>query len=167
MRYFFKNSPAGAAMFVRLGLERSLLISSGEPMRRTLLAVIAGFLVAALLAAAGDVIVQQIAPGALPEAGQPTTGWLFLALGYTALGGAAGGAVAAHLTPGREVRTALVLGITLLAVGLLVVIGRPGTAPLWYHGASLALVIPVALAGGRWRASRRRLMSGNISVGAR
>ena len=55
----------------------------------------------------------------------------------------------AALTAGRNKRAPLVLGVLLLALGLLKVVMSWPYVPLWYHVIFTAILLPMAVVGGR------------------
>jgi len=124
-------------------------------MGRPLVAILIGFVVASAIAVGADAAIRSLFPSALPSNGYPEAAWLSIVLVYVAIAAVVGGIVAAHLTPGRETQTGLELGGLMLVTGLAGAVARPHTAPLWYHVISLALVLPVTVAGARWRARLR------------
>ncbi|HMQ03790.1 MAG TPA: hypothetical protein PKD26_07730 [Pyrinomonadaceae bacterium] len=57
----------------------------------------------------------------------------------------------AAVVSGENQRAPLLLGILLLVFGLLVQISMWSLAPVWYHVIFLVLLVPMAVAGGRFK----------------
>lgn len=115
-------------------------------MLRFIGAVFAGFALWSVLWLAYNAGLRQLAllqaePGASMA---ETTPLLLLLLGSVAISLAAG-YVAAAILPARL--PVLVLGLLLLAAGILAQRQYWAIMPLWYHVAFLGLLIPVCLAG--------------------
>jgi hypothetical protein len=118
-------------------------------MLRSVLAVVAGFLVTTLLAVGADLALRALVPGAFsPDGRIERTSLLLLALAYGAASAVVGAYVTGRLAPSRPVTHALVLGAIALALGILASASRWDHAPAWYHLAALALTLPSAWAGG-------------------
>jgi peptidoglycan/LPS O-acetylase OafA/YrhL len=132
--------------------------SETKPSRRILRrigAVLAGFLVVAILDTSIDAILH--ATGVYPPLFQPmkTSLWL-LAIGYRTVDGITGGYVVARLAPDRPVAHALALGVigVLLSAGAVVATWSKGPefGPKWYPLTLVAIALPCALIGGLLRA---------------
>ena len=61
----------------------------------------------------------------------------------------------AALVSGENKRTPLVLGFVLLALGLLKVAMTWAYVPIWYHIIFTAMLLPIAIIGGKLRISKR------------
>ena len=121
-------------------------------MKRTVLAVAAGFVLIAALSFGTDAMVRAAWPGAFDAAGATTSvPMLLLSLAYVGVFATAGCYLTAALAPGRPMRHALILGALGLAFNVAGAAARWDTAPAWYHAAALALVLPYAWLGGRLR----------------
>src|SRR5262245_40234249 len=118
---------------------------------RSVGAVLAGFVVIAVVSIATDVGLH--AAGVYPPFGQPMSDALFLlATAYRVLYGVLGCYVAARLAPDRPMRHALALGIVgtgLGVAGAAASWGRgPEFGPAWYALAIVAIALPCAWLGG-------------------
>ncbi|MFO0725314.1 MAG: hypothetical protein U1E65_16140 [Myxococcota bacterium] len=118
-------------------------------------ALIAGFLVVAVLSTLGDVILH--ATGVFPPWGQPMSNGLFvLATSYRLVFTVLGGYVTARIASAAPERFAVILGIIGTVFALLGVLawasGGPEMGPLWYPVALVVTALPCCWAGGRLRA---------------
>ena len=129
-------------------------IQQPRGMGRSILAVIAGIIVAAVLSIASDLVMHVL--GYLPPLGERATdGSLMFATIYRTIYGVLGAYVTARLAPRRPMKHVMVLG----TLGLLVsIVGAaatwnkgPAFGPHWYPVALVVLALPTAWAGGRWR----------------
>lgn len=119
---------------------------------RSVSAVLAGFVMIAVLSIGADALMRQMVPTAFGPAGQmESPPLLVFTLLYVGIIAVSGCYLTARLAPDRPMLHALVLG----GLGLLVNIGGMialwETAPAWYHVTAVALVMPYAWAGGRLR----------------
>jgi hypothetical protein len=121
---------------------------------RSIGAVLAGLIAIVVVSTATDALLH--ATGVFPPFGEPMSGALFLlATAYRIVYGVAGSYLAARLTPDRPMRHALALGV----VGLVVSIAGaaatwdagPAFGPRWYPLAVIAIAMPCAWVGGRFR----------------
>jgi hypothetical protein len=119
---------------------------------RSILALLAGFLVAVVLSLVTDLLLHQF--GFYPSLGQPTSSsQLAAALGYRTLYGILSAWVTARLAPYNPLGHALVGG----AIGMLIaLVGAIGTwnlnlGPRWYPVALVVLALPTAWIGGKLR----------------
>jgi hypothetical protein len=125
-------------------------------MLRSILAVAAGFILAAVLDLGGDFAARMIAPDSFDSFGNATdTGLLALTLVYSSLFGILGAFVTARLAPSRPVRHALILGVIVLLIALWATVQMWGTAPAWYHIVALISVLPESWLGGVLGAGKR------------
>jgi hypothetical protein len=121
-------------------------------MIRSIAAVALSFVVIGALSFSGDLAVRSALPDAFDAAGAvSSTAVLLLMQAYVAVFAIAGCYLAARLAPSRPMAHALALGGLGLAFNVMGTIAMWHTAPAWYHGLALALVIPYAWAGGRIR----------------
>ena len=121
-------------------------------MVRSVVAVVAGFVLIGALAMGTDRLVMQAVPSAFDDAGRTRhIGILMLMAAYVAVYAIAGCYVTARLAPNRPMRHALILGALGLAMNIAATISLWGTAPAWYHILNLVLVMPYAWIGGRLR----------------
>ncbi len=123
--------------------------SAGGPWRvaRHILAVLAGFVLIAVLSIAADMALEEtILPG-LANAKATTAQWLFVVF-YRAAFSIAGCALAAWFAPSRPMAHALALGwigAVFSTIGLIVMWG---VGPLWYPVALILIALPCGWAGG-------------------
>ncbi|NNE99766.1 MAG: hypothetical protein HKN25_12165 [Pyrinomonadaceae bacterium] len=120
-------------------------------MLRIILGVIVGFVVWSVVFVGGEALVKAIAPGAAAPDGATYVGSVSILLGYlvrsiiaSILAGFIGVLVAAENS-----KTPLILGIVLLAVGIMVQASAWSMLPVWYHLIFLALLIPMTIVGGK------------------
>lgn len=121
------------------------------PIVRSVLAIVAGFLLIGALAFGTGAALQSA--GMVPPAGEPMTAItpvLMEAL-YVAVFAIAGCWLAAWLAPDRPMRHALILGLLGLAFNLMGAVATWGQRPAWSVVLNLALVMPYAWMGGRLR----------------
>ena len=127
-------------------------------MRRSIVAVVVGFVLIAVLAFGTDALVGMALPGAFDAAGRTNdVAILLLTLAYVGVYAVVGCYVTARLAPSRPMRHALVLGALGLVFNVVGTMAAWDTAPAWYHVVALALVMPYAWLGGwlRERQARR------------
>jgi hypothetical protein len=126
---------------------------------RSVLAVLAGFLVIVVLSIGTDVALH--ASGIYPPWGKTMADSLFgLATAYRIVFGILGCWVAARLAPDRPMAHAValgVLGVVISLAGLAYAQKQgPEFGPLWYSIAIVAISLPCAWIGGRIRLSQLR-----------
>jgi hypothetical protein len=130
-------------------------------MLRIVLGVIAGFFAWAIMWFGGEKILAAISPQgfgvpqrAFEEAiknGGPFTADTTMLLTHIVLGSIVSvmsGSLAA-LVAGENKRAPLVLGILLLALGLLKAVLSWPLVPIWYHVIFTALLLPMTILGGK------------------
>ena len=121
-------------------------------MKRSILAVGAGFVLIAALSFGTDAMLRAAWPGAFDAAGRSVDlRLLLLTIAYVGVFATAGCYLAAALAPARPMRHALVLGALGLVFTAVGTAAQWDSAPAWYHAVSLALVLPYAWLGGRLR----------------
>lgn len=132
-------------------------------MVRTAVGVIAGFIAWLLAWFGGEKVLSAIGPdwfgvhqrafeAALVDGGQYTANTTML-LTHVVLGVVVtilAGLLAA-LIGGEGRRAPLILGALLLALGLMKASMSWSYVPLWYHLVFTALLLPMAVLGGRWK----------------
>ncbi len=135
-------------------------------MIRSVLAVLAGFVVTAAASMGTDVLLMSLMPAALAKEGPDSVPVLLGVAAYCLAYAALGGYVAAVIARRAEVRHALALGLTFLAVGVTLSLGAaasggagPKPLPLWYWVVSMGLVVPATGLGGYLRARQRKASS--------
>jgi hypothetical protein len=128
-------------------------------MVRSILAVIGGYLVMAVLVVLTSVALGTLFPEAFPEPDSgllPADGWFGLMLGLSFLYAFLGGYVTATIARRAEMRHALALSAIVLALGLLSAVGEQEIAPRWFRVMTPLVGIPGVLLGSRMRALRAR-----------
>lgn len=130
----------------------------GRRIGRSIVAVVAGLLVIALLDNAIDAMLHTI--GVYPPFGQTMADALFLlALAYRTVDGILGTYVVGRLAPHSPRGHALVLGgigIVLSSLGVMATWnGGPEFGPIWYPLALVTVTLPCAWIGGTLAARQR------------
>ena len=123
-----------------------------KPTLRSILAVIAGYLVLAVAIGLVDFILSLISPDQYPNGMNPATKWMIveLAIGLCLL--VAGGYVTARIARRAEMRHALALGILAAAMAAVSLLVYKNRQPFWFQLVILTGAIPAALGGGRLKA---------------
>lgn len=122
---------------------------------RSFLAILAGFVLWSILWVGSNAAITAAFPDHFADDGSTqATGILALLLFDSALFSLVAGWLTAKLTPSREIPHALGLGIALLTVGIAVQLQYWDVMPLWYHLIFLALLVPMAVVGGKLRAGQ-------------
>ncbi len=119
---------------------------------RSVLALLAGFLVAVVLSLVTDLLLHQI--GFYPALGQPATSTqMAVALAYRSVYGILSSWVTARLAPYNPLGHALVGGAIGTAIALVGVITtwNLNLGPHWYPLALVVLALPEAWIGGKLR----------------
>lgn len=134
-------------------------------MGRSILAVVAGFVVIGVLAMGTDAVLRATVPGIFgPGDRVDSVPWLLLMQAYVFAYATFGCWLTARLAPDRPMRHALILGALGLAFNIAGSIALWDKMPVWYHLVALALVMPAAWLGGRIR--ERQLARGGSARGA-
>jgi hypothetical protein len=121
-------------------------------MVRSIFSILAGFVVWSVIWLVAGQGVRAAMPDAFAEDGSTSDmGVSLLMLVASVICSLAAGYVAALVARGRVLTHGLVLGIILLAVGIMVEIQYWTTMPLWYHLIFWVLLIPVAVGGAALR----------------
>ncbi|UCG31816.1 MAG: hypothetical protein JSU68_09130 [Phycisphaerales bacterium] len=124
-------------------------------MVRSIVSVLAGFVVWSVIWLVAGQGVRAAMSGAFAEDGSTSSvGVSLLMLVASVICSLAAGYVAALVARGRILTHGLVLGIILLAVGVMVEIQHWTKMPLWYHLVFLVLLIPVTVGGAAMRRAR-------------
>jgi hypothetical protein len=117
---------------------------------RSVLAIGAGYFTTALLPLLGDYALRKLMPHLFASDGPARGSNVFaIMLLYTALSGVIGGYVTARIAIQRPLLHAAILGAGLLALAALSAVFLWNAVPPWYHLATLAMMLPVALIGGK------------------
>ncbi|HEX6371312.1 MAG TPA: hypothetical protein VF006_20505 [Longimicrobium sp.] len=122
-------------------------------MGRSILAIVAGFVLAGALNVGTNTVLARVAPEMVPPPGTPNTNTtaLFVILAYVALYGILGCYVTARLAPSRPMLHALIVGGLALAMSIPVTISVWNDTPAWFNVYNLLAVMPYAWIGGRIR----------------
>jgi hypothetical protein len=121
-------------------------------MLRSILAVVAGFVVTAVLAISADAVLVRLVPDAFGPGGRTESIPILLVIqAYVAAAAIFGCWLAARLAPHSPMRHALVLGALGLAFNVAGSLAQWDITPAWYHALAWALVMPYAWLGGRLR----------------
>jgi hypothetical protein len=119
---------------------------------RSVVAIGAGFFATSVLALVGDYGLRAWMPGEFgPEGSLPGAKILAITLICTGVFGAIGGYIAARIAQLRPVMHSAIVGGIVLALTALATVFTWAAAPAWYHLATLAMVLPVAVLGGKFR----------------
>src|SRR6476660_9533756 len=117
---------------------------------RSLIAVLAAFVVTRSLVLAADFLVFRMFPAKFDDAGSAHDMKILIAmLCYSLVFYILGGYIAAAIAPDPKRRHAVVLGILIFAFGASGTASKFGAAPVWFHIAGLAITLPAAALGGR------------------
>jgi hypothetical protein len=132
-------------------------------MLRIILGVIVGFIVWSIVWVGTDAVLTALFPEAygkyitelqtaekLGNSFETKTSMNFFALTLSLICSVISGFVAALIAK-ESTKSTLLLGVVLLAVGLLVQISFWGYFPLWYHLTFLLMLIPATVLGGKLR----------------
>ena len=121
-------------------------------MGRSIVAVLVGMVVWAVLWVSGNAGLRALMPDAFDPEGTTQSGAaLALILVESVVLSVLAGYVTAALARRRMVTHAVVLGFIQLALGIMVQVSVWERMPLWYHLSFLALLIPANVLGGVWR----------------
>ena len=132
-------------------------------MGRSILAIVAGFLVIGALAFGTDGVLRSTVPGIFgPGDRVDSVPWLFVMQGYVFAYAVFGCWLAARLAPNHPMRHALILGALGLVFNVMGSAANWAQLPAWYHLLAWALVMPAAWVGGRLR--ERQLEHGGSAV---
>lgn len=135
-------------------------------MGRSILAILAGFVLIFALATGTNMLLAAVAPETFHASGIVTgTGALVVSLVYVAVYAIAGCFLTGMLAPSHPTRHALILGALGLAFNLMAAVATWDQVPSWYNLAGVALTMPYAWIGGRL-AERRREGAGRVTVAA-
>ncbi len=117
---------------------------------RTGIAVVVGFIVWTVLWLGTNAALAGALPDRFADDGSTSdVTILVLILILSAVFSFISGWLTAKVAKAADNRPATILGVVLLLVGIAVQIGYWDLMPIWYHLVFLALLFPVAVAGGR------------------
>jgi hypothetical protein len=116
--------------------------------------VLAGFLAIVMLDVGIDLVLHGT--GVFPPWGQPMADAFFLlATAYRTVDGIVGGYIAARLAPERPMQHALALGVVGVVLSTTAAVATwsmgPEFGPRWYPLLLVAIAVPCAWVGGRFR----------------
>lgn len=121
-------------------------------MIRSILSIIAGFILIGVLSLGTDAVVVSAMPGAFSPTGRTeSVPVLLLTLAYVFVFAVIGCYLTARLAPQNPMKHALVLGVLGLIFSIIGTTLSWNTAPVWYHVTALLMVMPAAWLGGRLR----------------
>ncbi len=124
-------------------------------MKRSILSVLAGFVLWTVLWLASNAALAAAVPGAFREDGSTdSVGMLLLILVLSVVFSVIAGYVTALLARAKAKQHALALGLALLAVGIFAQVQFWDVMPVWYHLSFLALLIPGVLLGEKTQGGR-------------
>jgi len=135
-------------------------------MIRSLLSVALGYVVMLVAMIVGDTALTALAPGVMPQPGEPPDPVYFafkLGTGFFFI--MAGGYMTALLAGRQELIHALGLGALSVAMSILEAIYYPGQQPLWYSIALMFLSIPSVLIGGYFRVRQVEDEKAHVAAG--
>ena len=118
-------------------------------MMRTILAIIAGYVLWTILWLGGGAAIAAAFPGAFPEGGPfNATVPLLLTLGLSIVCSFAAGVIATKLAV-DVARAVWIMAILLLLTGIGVQASTWSQMPVWFHIPFLLLLVPICLLGRR------------------
>jgi hypothetical protein len=118
---------------------------------KSIRAVVIGFFFIGALSFAADAVVRKFVPTAFVGGRTDSIPILILTIVYAAMFAIVGSFTTAHLAPRDPMKHAVALGVLVLIFTTIAAILLWGSAPVWYHVVSLALIMPYAWIGGRLR----------------
>jgi hypothetical protein len=135
-------------------------------MARSILAIVVGFVLTAVLNVGTNAVLAKAAPDLIPT-GAPVTdpAALVLVCVYVAAFGILGCYVTARLAPSRPLFHALLLGGIALAMSIPVTIMAWNDTPAWFNVYNLLAVMPYAYVGGRIRERQLERQGGTLAFG--
>jgi hypothetical protein len=131
---------------------------SGRRTGRSVVALLAGFVVVVILSLGTDVLLHTTR--VFPPWGQPISNPLFfLATAYRTVYAIVGSYITARMAPYKPMQHAIVggvIGLVLSIVGAAVTWNKPELGPHWYPLALVVTALPCAWIGGRIRVAQLR-----------
>jgi hypothetical protein len=129
---------------------------------RSIAAVLAGFITLSValyaMQGAGTAVLRQMNPD-LPATASivnHSTGTRVFWIVWETMSMVAAGYVTARLAGGSHVAHATVMGAIQAAVTVSAMVSIQSEEPMWFWLTGIALMVPAAWLGGRWRAARLR-----------
>ena len=121
--------------------------------RKSIWALIAGFLLLMVLSIGADILLRAFFPKAFSPSGAVQSWFAAITtICYAAAFGALSSYLTARLAGGRPVMHAMVLGGVVLLVVVAELAGSWHSAPAWFNLCFLAIILPSAYLGGFIRA---------------
>jgi hypothetical protein len=132
-------------------------VPEGPAAVRSIVAVGAGFFAIQMLSLGGDSVFRAVAPAGFDAQGHAIESSTFLiSLIYVAVFECLGGYITARLALVKPLPHTLWLGILILALNLIYGVLTWGEAPEWYQIASVLIIVPMTLLGGKIREVQAR-----------
>lgn len=130
-------------------------------MMRSILSIIAGFILIGVLAFGADAVVRVAMPGwTLSPTGRVESAPVLLFItAYVFVFAVFGCYITAWLAPHSPMKHALILGLLGLLFNIVGTIMMWHTAPAWFHIVNLILVMPASWLGGRLREAQLHQMT--------
>lgn len=133
-------------------------------MRRSILAVVVGFVVIAGLSIGTDAAVHAILPDSFGADGRvDSAAVLLLFIGYVGLFATFGCWLCGRMAPSHPLRHALILGGLGFAFNLVGTVAYWSLMPAWYHIANLSLVMVWAWIGGSMAQAQLERRTGSVA----
>lgn len=123
-------------------------------MIRSILAVLAGNIIWAILFLGSNAILARLLPAQIKADKIESVPALLLLLALSLIFSIIAGYITARIAKRKEITHTLVLGILQLAMGIAAQMANYDAVPLWYHIVFLLLLIPGNLFGG-WLIAKR------------
>jgi MFS family permease len=124
---------------------------------RSVLAVVAGYLLIFFATILTDVALGFLAPDAFPAAGEgfASVPWMVVILVYSTIFAALGGYVTARIARRAELKHGLVLAAIMVLMSAGTMMAYAGRHPLWFQ-LTLLVLGPLAVLAGAWLHTQRR-----------
>lgn len=123
-------------------------------MIRSILAVLAGNIIWAILFLGSNAILARLLPAQIKADKIESVPALLLLLALSLIFSIIAGYITARIAKRKEITHTLVLGVLQLAMGIAAQMANYDAVPLWYHIVFLLLLIPGNLFGG-WLIAKR------------
>jgi hypothetical protein len=119
-----------------------------RPIVRSVLVVLAGYLVLAVGIGVLDFILSRISPNQYPSGPEPAAKWMIVELAVGTALVVCGGYLTAALASQKQTRHALALGILTSGLAAVSLAIYHNVQPFWFQLVMVIAAIPAALAGG-------------------